>query len=215
MNDWPPSNYLISIALMLLVFTAAVIVIGDEQVAEELTIYAYYFLVTGVVIRFIELSLSEEALKKLTPASKPDRSFSIIKQQGSMYIRNTGIMFKNLYERLKFYLHRAILEMRVRISDFKKQHPPESIIAYIREIGGMLKRQYLKLRRLHIVNPRKNIVLISDISRNIAIFLSVFLLISLIYGVAIDSWFVKRYLNNLIYAILGCFTLYILLRVRF
>jgi hypothetical protein len=196
MNDWPPSNYPISIALMLLVFTSAAIVIGDEQVAEELTIYAFYFLVTGIVIRFIELSLSEEALKRLTHASKPDRSFSIIKQQGSMYIRNTGIMFKNLYERLKFYLQRTILEMRVRISDFKKQ-------------------QYLKLRRLHIVNPGENLALTSDISRNTAIFLSVFLLISLIYGMTIDWWFVKRYLYNLIYVILGCFAVYILLRVRF
>jgi len=203
---WPPSNYPILISLMLLAITAFTLAIGEQQLAERLAIYAYYFLAIGVFFRFIELVLPEDTLNQ---TKKRISIFSVyIKQQGSIYIRNTGIMLKNLYSRLKLYLHRAILEMRVRISDFKKHHPPELIRAHI-------QRHYLKLQNLHIAKPGKNIEVISDISRNIAIFLSVFLVISLIYGRTIDWWFVKSYLYNLVYAILGCFTLYILLRVRF
>ena len=211
-----PSSYPILIAFLLLAVTAATLAIGNEQLAEKLAIYVYYFLVMSVAIRFLELSLPEEALQRLNPAKKHISVFSLyIKQHGSMYILNTGIMLKNMYDRLMYYFHRAVLEMMGRISDFKKHHPPESIRAHIQEIGGTLKQQYLKLRRLHIVNPGKNIALISDISRNIAIYLFVFLLISLIYGMTINWWFVNRYLYNLIYAILGSLTLYILLRVRF
>lgn len=212
-GGWPPSNYPIYLALVLLATTAVTLAMGDDKRAEDLAIYAYYFLVIGVAIRFLELSLPEDTLQKLNPAMKRISVFSIyIRQHGSMYIRNTMIMLKNLYCRLKVYLHRVLLEMRVSISDLKKQHPPELIYA---QNGSMPKRQYLKLRRPHIVNPGKNIEVISDISRNITIYLSVFLLISLIYGLTIDWWFVKRYLYNLFYAILGGLTLYILLRVRF
>lgn len=211
-----PSDYPILIALLLLAVTAATLAIGDEQLAERLAIYVYYFLVIGVLFRFIELWLPEDTLQRQNIARKRISVFSVyIKQLGSMHIRNTGVMLKNLYVRLKLYLHRAILEMRVSISDFKRQHPPELIIMRIHEIIYLIKHQYLNLRRLHIIYPGKNIALISEISRNIAIYLFVFLIISLIYGMTIDWWFVQRYLYNLIYAILGSLTLYILLRVRF
>lgn len=309
-GGWQPSNYSIYIALVLLAATAVTLSMGDEKLAEKLAIYAYYFMVIGVAIRFFGLLLPEDTLQRFKPARKCNSVFSdSIKHHGSMYIRNTGIMFKNLCGRLKLYLRRAILEisghisdfikrhllesistqnrerfkqkysflqrfhiidpgknisviseifrniaiflsgvlilfliyglvidweyikgyvynlicaiiggfalyiiLRVRISGFKRQHPPELMHA---QDANILKRQHLDMRRLHIIEPGKNIALISDISRNIAIFLSVFLLISLIYGITIDWWFVKRYLYNLIYAILGCFTVYILLRVRF
>jgi hypothetical protein len=215
MKDWPLSNYPISIALLLLAVTATTLAISDEQLAERLAIYAYYFLVIGVAIRFIELWLPEDTLQRLNSAQKQLSIFSVyIKQHGSMYIRNTGILLKKMYGRLKLYLHKAFFEMRVRISDFKKQNPPESIHAHIQESGDMLKRQYLKLQRLHIIDPGKNIAIISDISRNIAIFLSVVLIISLIYGMAIAWGFVNGYVYSLIYGILGCFAFFVILRVR-
>lgn len=216
MDDWPPSNYPILIALMLLVATAATLANGDEKLAESLAIYAYYFLVIGVAIRFFELSIPEDTLQRLNPAKKRISLFSSsLKHHGLIFIRNTAIMLKNLYGRLKLYLRRAIFEMKVRISDFKRQHPPELIVVRIREMISAIRRQILKLQRLHIVNPGKNIALISEISMNIAIFLSVFFIFSLIYGITIDWWFVKGYFYNLILTILGCLALYIVLRVRF
>lgn len=53
------------------------------------------------------------------------------------------------------------------------------------------------------VDIKNNIYMISDISRNTAIFLSVFFLISLIYGLLIDWWFVKGFLSKLILIIIG------------
>jgi len=38
---------------MLIAVTAATLAIGDEKLAERLAIYAYYFLVIGVAIRFL------------------------------------------------------------------------------------------------------------------------------------------------------------------
>jgi hypothetical protein len=58
-NDWPPSNYPIFFALVLLAATAITLAMGDETLAESLAIYAYYLLVIGVVVRFFELSLSD------------------------------------------------------------------------------------------------------------------------------------------------------------
>ncbi|HEX7627645.1 MAG TPA: hypothetical protein VF354_01820 [Candidatus Methanoperedens sp.] len=193
MNDWPPSNYPILIALMLLAVTALTLAIGDDKLADNLAIYAYYLLVIGVAIRFFELALP--SLQINPPAKKISLVPSSITNHGSIFIRNMGIMLKNLYTTLRSHLRRAIFEMKVRISGFK--------------------RQSLKMQRLHIVNPGKNIVLISEISMNIVIFLSVFFIFSLIYGITIDWWFVKGYLNNLIFAILSFLTLYIVLRVRF
>lgn len=59
MENWPPSNYPIFLALILLVATAVTLSMGDEQMAEDLAIYAYYFLVLGVTIRFLEFTLPD------------------------------------------------------------------------------------------------------------------------------------------------------------
>jgi flagellar biosynthesis protein FlhB len=170
-----PYNYPFLIVLMLLTATAVTLAIGDEQLAETLTIYAYYFLVIGIAIRFFELSLPEDTLQRLNPEK----------------------------DRISFF------------SDFKRQYPPEMIVMRIREMISDLNRQFKKLRRPHIVNPGKNIALISEISINVAIFLSVFFIFSLVYGITIDWWFVRGYFHNLIFAILGFLTLYMILRVRF
>ena len=64
-EGWPPSNYPIFLALVMLAATAVTLAMGDEKRAEELAIYAYYLLVIGVSIRFFELSLPEDALTRL------------------------------------------------------------------------------------------------------------------------------------------------------
>ncbi|VVB53805.1 Uncharacterised protein [uncultured archaeon] len=212
MDDWPPSKYTFLIALMLLTVTAATIAIGDENLAENITIYAYYFLVLGVIIRFFELSLPEDTMQRLNPAKERISVVSdFIKYHGLKFIGNMDIILENLHDRLQLHLRRAIFEMKVSISSFEKQHPP--IGAQIRKKISVIKLQYLK--SLYIVKPGKNTSLISDISWNIAILLSVFLIISLAYGITIDMQFVKRYLYNLILIIIGWLTLYMISRVRF
>jgi len=64
-SDWPPSNYPIFLALVLLLATAVTLAMGDEPLAEDLAIYAYYLLVIGVTIRFFELVLPNDTLQKI------------------------------------------------------------------------------------------------------------------------------------------------------
>ena len=59
-ENWPLSNNPIFIALILLVATAVTLAMGDEKMAEDLAIYAYYFLVLGVGIRFLEFTVPEK-----------------------------------------------------------------------------------------------------------------------------------------------------------
>lgn len=60
-GDWPPSNYPILAAILLLMATAVSLAAGmSEDYANQLAIYAYYFLVIGISIRFIELGVSGE-----------------------------------------------------------------------------------------------------------------------------------------------------------
>ena len=212
-SSWPLSNYSIFLALMLLAATAATLAIGDEKRAEELAIYAYYFLVIGVAVRFFELVLPESTLQKLSQASKHITSF--IKQHGPVAIQKMSLMFKRLYAILHPHLYRAMLGITMRISDITKQRTPEKIGMHVQKMKHMLRRQSLRLRRLHIVMPGKNIAVVSEVSRDVAIFLSVFFIISLIYGLIIDWWFVKGYLSNLVLLILGFLTLHIFTRVRF
>jgi hypothetical protein len=67
-SNWPPSNYPIFLALVLLAATAVTLAMGDETLAENLAIYAYYLLVIGVTIRFLELSLPDNTPEKLRSA---------------------------------------------------------------------------------------------------------------------------------------------------
>jgi len=212
MNDWPPSNYPFLIALLILTVTAVALAIGDEELAENLAIYVYYSLILGIAIRFSELAIPEDTIQRLNPAKERISAGSdFIGHHGSKFIRNMDIILKNLYSTLQLYLRMAIFEIKVSISGFEKQHPP--IGTQIRTKISVIKLQYLK--RLYIAKPGKNISLISDISWNTAILLSVFLIISLAYGITIDMQFVNRYLDNLILIIIGWLTLYIILRVRF
>jgi len=132
------------------------------------------------------------------------RFFSLFKTTFVLFNSKYGHHAQNLYGRLKSYLHKALFEMRVRISEIKKRSPAELKPVDIQEGKDMPKLQYLNLNRLHIINSEKKITLISEIIRNIAIFLSVVLIISLIYGMVIDWWSVEIYVYYFIYAILGC-----------
>lgn len=64
-SDWPPSNYPIFLALVLLFATAVTLAMGDEPLAEDLAIYAYYLLVIGVAIRFFEMVLPDDFPQKI------------------------------------------------------------------------------------------------------------------------------------------------------
>ena len=59
-DNWPLSNNPIFIALILLVATAVTLAMGDEKLAEDYAIYAYYFLVLGVSLRFLEFTVPEK-----------------------------------------------------------------------------------------------------------------------------------------------------------
>ncbi|ABE53087.1 hypothetical protein [Methanococcoides burtonii] len=67
-SNWPPSNYPIFLALVLLAATAVTLAMGNESRAENLAIYAYYLLVIGVTIRFLEISLPDNTPEKLRSA---------------------------------------------------------------------------------------------------------------------------------------------------
>jgi uncharacterized membrane protein YkvI len=72
-GNWPLSNYPIFIALILLVATAVTLSMGDEHKAENFAIYAYYFLVLGVAIRFLEFTLPENMKSRVVKGIKSFR----------------------------------------------------------------------------------------------------------------------------------------------
>jgi len=65
-ENWPLSNYPILMAILLLVATAVLIGLGESDTyANQLAIYAYFLLVTGVAIRFFELTLPETLIQRI------------------------------------------------------------------------------------------------------------------------------------------------------
>lgn len=162
LKDWSPSNYPIFFALVLLAATAVTFAMGDESRAESLAIYAYYFLVIGVVVRFFELALPDSTLQRLGMA-------------------------------------------KMCILDWLKQHTLES--ANNQKIARMLK-----IPHFHQAKLEKILVPVAEVSRDVSILLSVFFLISLIYGLMVDWWFVKMYISNLVLIILGFLALHFFTR---
>ena len=162
LKDWPPSNYSIFLALVLLAATAVTLSIGDEQRADSLAIYAYYFLVIGVAVRFFELALSDSTLQRLGTA-------------------------------------------KIRILDWLEQHTLEST-------SNQKIYRIFKILRFHQTKSVEISVPVAEISKNVSILLSIFFLISLIYGLMVDWWFVKGYISNLVLAIFGSLVLYFFTR---
>src|SRR3990172_6162976 len=66
MEDWPISNYPILLALMLLVVIAISIGLGNSETSNQLAIYTYLLLFFGVAIRFLELTLPETLIQRIT-----------------------------------------------------------------------------------------------------------------------------------------------------
>ncbi len=70
----------------------------------------------------------------------------------------------------------------------------------------------LKIPHFHQTKLEKILAPIAEISRNVSILLSVFFLISLIYGLMVDWWFVKWYIPDLVLIILGSLVLHFFTR---
>ena len=65
-SHWPPSNYPILFAIILLIATAITLALGySESFANDLATYAYLLLVIGVIIRFFELAMPEHMARKI------------------------------------------------------------------------------------------------------------------------------------------------------
>lgn len=65
-GGWPPSNYPILFAILLLLGTAVALVVSTERTANELATYAYYLLVLGVAIRLVEHAAEDRLRAALT-----------------------------------------------------------------------------------------------------------------------------------------------------
>ncbi len=212
-SDWPPSNYPIFLALMLLAATAATLAIGDEKRAEEFAIYAYYFLVIGVVIRFFELSLPGNIFQKIRPSKmyRMDYITRHVTESINLAILKMDKMVKWLYIRMPD-LYWAIIETRMRISRYMKS--ALKTIDIHQKIAIIINRPYTKKQHLQRTELEEKISVISYVSRDTAILLFIFFIISLIYGWMIDWQFVQRYLSSLILFILGFLTLHIFTKER-
>jgi hypothetical protein len=107
-SDWPPSNYPIFLALVLLVATAVTLSMGDETRAENLAIYAYYLLVIGVTIRFLELSIPYNTLKKAQAAMvRISATIQELSERGSRYAKNV-LIFQKIREFIPSVEHKPI-----------------------------------------------------------------------------------------------------------
>lgn len=65
---WQFSNYPVFVALGLLTVSAVILAMSDKKLAENFAIYAYYFLVIGITIRFFELVLPDHTRERLSNA---------------------------------------------------------------------------------------------------------------------------------------------------
>jgi len=208
------SNYLIFIALMLLTATAATLAIGDDNRAEELAIYAYYFLVIGVVIRFLELSLPENILQMFRSSILYIADYIVrhVSKSIDLAILMMDKMLQWLYIRMPD-LYWAIIETKMRISRYLKHALKSRDVD--QKIAIIFNRPYTKKQRLQRTELEEKIAVISDVTRDIAVLLCVFFIISLIYGLMGNWYFVRGYLSNLVLFVLGFLTLYILTRMLF
>ncbi len=149
-NGWPLSNYPIFFALVLLATTAVTLSMNDEKNAEELAVYAYYFLVIGVAVRFLELSFPENSTRRI--------------KRGWMHLMGYAARMKAKIP--------GETPVRIRMP------------AYLKKLAESRDK-------------------IAEISRNTTISLSLFFIVSVVYGLVFDWWAVRGYLFNLIWTIFG------------
>ena len=183
-EGWPPSNYPIFLALVLLVATAVTLAMGDEKRAEDLAIYAYYLLVIGVAIRFFELALPENTLVRLR----------VVKVRFLGWMRLLVQRIWDIGRRIGTKLR--LLEVRIPDFGLPGVRLPE------------IRLPEVKISNVHRAGLKNSIVYLCDVSKNVTVFLSLAFLILLIYGLMIDWWSVKGYFSNFVLVILGFFTMY-------
>jgi|GEM_PF-1908894 len=176
-SDWPPSNYPIFLALVLLFATAVTLAMGDEPLAENLAIYAYYLLVIGVTIRFFELALPDDTANKLNKIAK---------------------MVLDLADTTYHWACRHVPHNMLSFTSNKLLQPGS------RFISGMRSR--LDINMSYIIH-------IADISKDVAIYLSVIFVIMFVYGILFDWWTVSRFLPELAVIILGFAILHMTSRI--
>jgi len=175
-SDWPLSNYPIFLALVLLFATAVTLAMGDEPLAEDLAIYAYYLLVIGVTIRFFELVLPDDTSQKIDHVKYRIRVLQ-------------GIFTNFINEHIQRNITSTIPRQTLKSVN-------ELILTIISKLNYYIKDSYL--------------VYISDISKNVTIYLSLVYVIMLVYGFIFGWWNVGGYLRELALIIIGFFTLYII-----
>lgn len=183
-EGWPPSNYPIFLALVLLAATAVTLAMGDEKRAEELAIYAYYLLVIGVAIRFFEMALPEDALVRL----------GVAKVWFLGWMRWLARRIWDIVRRIGIKLR--LLEARIPDFGLPGVRLPE------------IRLPEVKISNIHREGLKNSIAYVSDVSKNVTVFLSLAFLILLIYGLMIDWWSVKGYFYKFVLIIFGFFTLY-------
>ncbi len=95
---------------------------GDEKRAEQLAIYAYYMLVVGVAIRFFELALPENTLKRLN--SFKERIYGFVKRLQAWAALKVGWGVKKFHvpgTKVRFpRLHLAGIQIDDRLADNRK-----------------------------------------------------------------------------------------------
>ena len=188
MKDWPISNYPFFSALVLLAATAITLAAGDEPHAEELAIYAYYFLVIGVVIRFFELTLPENTLRKPAVLSIPGKVKAAVVH---LDWKKIFILIAQTSVNVTFFIINAI---RVLVRSVIEAGVTQKIADILRALYfGIVFSGYVRTGTVEHI---------STISRNVAISLFIFFLISMIYGSVLNWSAVKGYLSSLLLIII-------------
>ena len=175
-SDWPLSNYPIFLALVLLFATAVTLAMGDEPLAEDLAIYAYYLLVIGVTIRFFELALPDDSPQKIDHIKYRIRVLH-------------GIFTNFINEHIQRNITSTIPGQTLKSVN-------ELILTIISKLNFYIKTSY--------------IVHISDISKNVTIYLSVIFVIMLVYGFIFGWQNIEGYLQELAMIIIGFYSLYVI-----
>lgn len=188
MKDWPLSNYPILLALLLIATTAIILAAGDEPHAEEIAIYAYYFLVIGVVIRFFELTLPENTLRKPAVLIIPG------KVKAAVIHLDWKKIFMGIADALIYSAVFIMNAIRVLVRSVSEA-------GMIQKIADILRGLYFRIVLSRYFRTG-TIEHMSKISRNVAISLFIFFLISMIYGSVLNWSAVKGYLSSLLLIII-------------
>jgi len=210
-SDWPPSNYPIFFALVLLAATAVTLAMGDETRAEELAIYAYYLLVIGVTIRFFEISLPDD-----TPERIKSVKFRILKLTGGFthwmikHTSNTASIIVCKIEPLRRFIQG--LEFKSRISSMiTKSHLMRiSIKPNIQKptYKPHIKPYMDRLAKMWV--NRNTLMYIHEISKDVSLYLFLIFLLLSAYGSIFGWWIIRGYIDNLALVLIGSFAVYLL-----